>query len=115
MPVVPTSAAEPRRTGVVVVNGASAPPLDEQQVDLLPLLSDQIYELPSLASAECSAPDCSGRVALVVRLTIPRSQLQDLQHLAVSVQALVWQCSYLRDRDRIRDDPVHLLALPLAD
>lgn len=55
----------------------SAPPLHEQQVDLLLLLKDQVHHLPGLAGTERPAPDCSLRVVLMQRPAIPRCQLED--------------------------------------
>lgn len=74
-----------------------------------------LVQTADLPDAELPAPDCTLRIALVLRPAVPRRQLEYFQHLGVGVQDLVRQCGDLRDRGRIGNDLVHLPDLPLAD
>ncbi|MGH3493991.1 MAG: hypothetical protein ACRDQ1_12255, partial [Sciscionella sp.] len=72
----------------VSIETPSAPPLHEQQVDLLLLRKDQVHHLPCLAGTELPASDCTLGVILVLRPAVPRRQLEHFQYLGVGVQGI---------------------------
>jgi hypothetical protein len=59
---------------------ASGPVLDEEEVDLALVFEDEVDDLPSMMRSEGPPAHWPVRIGRVLRLPIPRRQLQSIQH-----------------------------------
>jgi hypothetical protein len=84
-------------------------------MDLALVFQDQVDDLASSTWAKQPPPHSPVRVALVLRLTTPRCELQHAQHLGIAVKRLIRQCGDLLQGLTVGDYVIHLPAQPLAD
>ncbi|SNR27927.1 hypothetical protein SAMN06265360_101141 [Haloechinothrix alba] len=84
-------------------------------MDLLLVFQDQVDDLPGLTWSEGPTTDGAFGILRVLGRSVPRCELEDLEHLHESIQRFIRQRGDLLTDVSVRNESVQLRGPPLLD